>query len=145
MQQWSYYLSSIPSELYSKIEIHRYITCLWYVSNEDASYIGNLNFLHSFLSLILRNFLGLISKFQIFFEKLALFRARDLEHCCVRNSSTAPVFNYLRLATAQWNFLHSVLSLNPSIFFGIYFEIPNIFQNNLTHLKKTFPINTVSS
>ena len=61
---------------------------------------AELNFLHSFLS-IPPDVLGLILKFQIFFEKLALFHARELDHICDQYSSIVPIFDYLRVATVQ--------------------------------------------
>ena len=78
-----------------------------------------LLYLHYFL---------LILKFHIFFGKPTLFRVRDLEHFCDQYSFIVPTYNYLRVATTQWNLLHSFLSLILRYVFGfipkckIYFE-----------------------
>ena len=69
------------------------------------------NFLDRFFSSIPPNFVGFISKFQIFFWKLALFRVRDMEIFQDQYSSIVPNLNYLRVTTAQWTFLHNFLYL----------------------------------
>jgi len=44
---------------------------------------------------------------------ITLFCVSDFEHFCDQYSSIVPTFNYLRVATVHWNFLHSFLSLIP--------------------------------
>ena len=68
-------------------------------------------------------------KFQIFFEKLSIFHARDLEHFCDQYSSIVTTFNHLRVATAQSNFLRSFLSLIPRNSFGFLSKLKMLFEN----------------
>ena len=96
-------------------------------------------FLHSFLSSMPPNVLGFISKFQIFFRKLALIRVRDLEYFCDQYSSIVPTFNYIRVTTVQWNFLHNFFSLIPRCVFGFISKF-KIFFEKLRRLLTLFRV-----
>ena len=97
------------------------------------------NFLHRFLSLISRNIFEFISRFKIFFEKLVLFRVRDLDYFCAQYSSIVLTFNYLWVATVQWNFLPSLLLQIPGNFIGFISKFKIFFKNlHFFVLKKLF-------
>ena len=81
------------------------------------------NFRRSVLTSIPRHVFGLFSK------KLALFRVRDLELFCDQYSFIVPIFNFIRVATAQWNFIHSFLSLILCDVFGFISEFQIFFKN----------------
>ena len=85
------------------------------------------HFLHSFFSYIPPSAFG-FSKFKIFFEKLALFCVVDLELFCDQCSSIVPAFKYLRVTTAQWNFLHRFLSVIPCNAFGLILKFRIFFE-----------------
>ena len=66
------------------------------------------NFLHIFLSSIPPVFLGFISKCQIFFEKLALFRVRD-------NFAISIVSLYGLLTILEWLLLNTIFYTASSV------------------------------
>ena len=94
--------------------------------------------LNCFLSSIPPDVFGFVLKFQIFFVKTCTFRVRDLQHFCYQYSSFLPTFNYLRVATGQWNLLHGFLSLIPVTIFGIILNSKYsknlLFKKNVRHM-----------
>ena len=93
---------------------------------------------HQYLAMLLDLFLN--SKY---FSKNLHFSDFEL-FCDQYSSSTVSTFNYLRVATAQWNFLLSFLSLIPRNVF-VFISKFHIFFDKLYTSWKKFAIGTALS
>ena len=99
---------------------YTYVPTFKYILHLNTFYTAQWNFLHSFLSSVPLDVFGFIFKFQMFFEKLALFRGLGTFLRSVQFH-----FNYLQVVTAQWNFLHNFLALIPHNFFKLLMSRKN--------------------
>ena len=72
-------------------------------------------------------FWELFGNSKYFFEKLAIFRVRDLELFCDQYSSIVPAFNCLRVATTQWNYLCLLIHRNA---FGFILKFQTVFEKH---------------
>ena len=109
LKTWNFFAIGIVS-LYRLLTINlQVVTAQW-------------NFLHSFLTLILRNAFECILKFRLIFINLPLFRVRDLELLCDQYSFTVPTFNYSQIITVYRNFPCRFLSVILSNIFWFVLE-----------------------